>query len=88
MRFQFDFQKSKSNLKKHKISFSDAESVFYDNLAIHQEDINSEGELRFVAIGMGCDGQILVVVYTQRGDEIRLISVRKATRNEVKCYER
>ena len=87
MRFQFDPEKAESNIKKHKISFADAESVFYDDLAIHQEDLDSEGESIFVAIGMGCVGQILVVIYTQRGDEIRLISARKATRNEVKCYE-
>jgi len=87
MRFQFDPEKAESNLKKHNVSFADAESVFYDDLAIHQEDLDSEGETRFVAVGMDCVGQILVVIYTQRDDEIRLISARKATRNEVKCYE-
>ncbi len=40
------------------------QKVFYDDLAIHQEDLDSEGETRFVAIGMGCIGQILVAVYT------------------------
>ena len=87
MRFQFDPEKAESNLKKHNVSFADAESVFYDDLAIHQEDLDSEVETRFVAVGMDCVGQILVVIYTQRDDEIRLISARKATRNEVKCYE-
>ena len=87
MRFQFDPEKAESNLKKHNVSFADAESVFYDDLTIHQEDFDSEGETRFVAVGMDCVGQILVVIYTQRDDEIRLISARKATRNEVKCYE-
>jgi uncharacterized DUF497 family protein len=87
MRFQFDPEKAESNIKKHNVSFSDAEGVFYDDSAIHQEDLDSEGETRFVAIGMDCVGQILVVIYTQRDDEIRLISARKATRNEVKCYE-
>ena len=69
MRFQFDPEKGESNIKKHNISFADAESVFYDDLAIHQEDLDSEGEQRFVAIGIGNIGQILVVVYTQRADE-------------------
>jgi len=87
VRFQFDRTKAKSNLKKHKVSFADAEGVFYDPLAIHAEDHDSEGESRFIAIGMGSAGQILVVVYTHRGDEIRLISVRCATRKEVKYYE-
>jgi uncharacterized DUF497 family protein len=87
MRFQFDQEKAKSNLKKHKVSFADAEGVFYDPLAIHDEDIDSEGESRFIAIGMGCNSQILVVIYTQKNNIIRLISARKATYNEVKCYE-
>ena len=51
------------------------------------EDTNSKGEPRFVAIGMGSAGQILIVVYTFRGEEIRLISARRAIRKEVKCYE-
>ena len=87
MRFQFDPKKAKNNLKKHGISFADAESVFYDDLAIHLEDISSEGELRFIVIGMSSAGQVLVIVYTNRGDEIRLISARKATHREVKSYE-
>ena len=87
MRFQFDPKKAKNNLKKHGISFADAEGVFYDDLAIHLEDISSEGELRFIVIGMSSTGQILVIVYTNRGDEIRLISARKATHKEVKSYE-
>jgi uncharacterized DUF497 family protein len=86
MRFQFDPTKAKSNLKKHKVSFADAEGVFYDRLAIHSEDPYSEEE-RFIAVGVGSASQILVVVYTFRGDEIRLISVRRATRQEVKEYE-
>jgi len=87
MIFQFDPEKAEINERKHNVSFADAESVFYDDLAIHQEDLDSEGEVRFVSIGMGCIGQILVIIYTQRDDEIHLISARKATRNEVKCYE-
>ena len=59
MRFQFDPKKAK---KKHGISFADAEGVFYDDLAIHLEDISSEGELRFIVIGMSSTGQILVIV--------------------------
>jgi uncharacterized DUF497 family protein len=87
MKFQFDPAKAKSNLKKHKVSFADAEGVFYDPLAIHREDPDSEDEERFIAVGMGSTSQILVVVYTFRGEEIRLISVRRATEREVKEYE-
>jgi uncharacterized DUF497 family protein len=87
MRFQFDPTKAKSNLKKHNVSFADAEGVFYDHLAVHIEDTDSKEEPRFIAIGMGSAGQILVVVYTFRGEEVRLISARRAIRKEVKCYE-
>ena len=87
MRFQFDPAKAAGNLKKHGVSFADAEGVFYDPLAIHQLDPDSDDEERFVAIGMGSAGTVLVVVYTLRGEEIRLISARYATRHEVKSYE-
>ena len=87
MKFQFDPAKAKSNLRKHGVSLADAEGVFYDILAIHMEDPYAEGEQRWVAVGIGSASQILVVVYTFRGDEIRLISVRRATRHEVKDYE-
>ena len=88
MRFQFDPKKAATNLKKHGVSFADVEGVFHDPLAIHREDPDTEDEERFIAVGMGSAGDILVVVYTLRGDEIRLISARHATRNEVKDYER
>lgn len=86
-RFQYDSAKAVSNLKKHRISFADAEGVFYDPLAIHQLDPDSENEERFVRIGEGSAGTILVVIYTLRGEEVRLISARRATRHEVKSYE-
>ena len=87
MRFQYDPAKAASNLKKHSVTFADAEGVFFDPLTIHQLDPDFDDEERFVAIGMGSAGIILVVVYTLRGKEIRLISVRRATRHEVKHYE-
>ena len=87
MRFQYDPAKAASNLKKQGVSFADAEGVFFDPLAIHQLDPDSEDEERFVAVGMGSAGIILVVIYTLRNEEIRLISARRATRHEVKSYE-
>lgn len=87
MRFQYDPSKAASNLRKHGVSFADAEGVFLDPLAIHQLDPDSQDEERFVAVGMGSAEIILVVVYTLRGEEIRLISARRATRREVKSYE-
>jgi uncharacterized DUF497 family protein len=87
VRFQFDPAKAAGNLKKHGISFADAEGVFFDPLALHQLDPDSADEERFVAVGKGSADIILVVVYTLRGEDIRLISARRATRNEVKSYE-
>ncbi len=87
MRFQFDTTKAAKNLKKHGVSFSDAEGLFFDPLAIHRGDPDAEGEERFIAVGLGSAGQVLVVVYTCRGDQIRVISARRATRREVRDYE-
>jgi uncharacterized protein len=87
MRFHFDPAKAANNLRKHGVSFADAEGVFFDPLAIHREDPDAEGEERFVAVGLGSAGQCLVVVYTLRDDEIRVISVRRATRREARDYE-
>ncbi len=86
MRFQFDATKAAANHKKHGVSFADAEGVFADPLAAHQADPDSESEERFVALGLGSAGQVLVVIYASRGNDIRLISARQATRREVKAY--
>lgn len=87
MRFQFDPKKSAANLRKHGVSFVDVEGVFCDPLAIHRNDPDAKGEERFVVVGMESAGRVLVVVYTLRGGEIRIISARRATPKEVKHYE-
>ena len=87
MAFRCDPTKAALNIKKHGVSFSDAEGVFYDPLAIHLPDPDAEGEERFVALGLGSAGELLVVVYTLCDDEIRLISARRATRKEIRNYE-
>ena len=69
------------------MSFADAEGVFFDPLAMHQEDPDAKDKERFIAVVMGSAGQILVVAYTLRGNDIRLISARRATRREVRDYE-
>ena len=84
--FQFDPAKARSNFEKHGVSFADAEGVFEDALAIHRPDPDAEGEERFLVVGLGSGGVILVVVYTLRGEAIRLISARRADRREVKDY--
>lgn len=78
---QWDNEEAAANLNKHGIDFADAVLVFSDDLAI------TITEERFITIGVDAFGRVLVVVYTWREDEIRLISARKATRHERKQYE-
>ena len=63
-------------MRKHGVSLADAESVFQDPLALHREGPDTEGEARFVAIGVANDGVTLVLVYTIHREVIRLISSR------------
>lgn len=86
MVYQWDKDKASANLRKHGIDFADAVSVFSDDLAITIPDERFDEE-RFVTIGVDAFGRVLVVVYTLRDDEIRIISARKATRQERQQYE-
>ena len=83
----WDSGKARSNLRKHGISFSDAETVFYDRLAVSMEDRNAEGEDRYLTVGSDALNRILVVCYTYRNMKVRLISARRATKFERKAYE-
>jgi uncharacterized protein len=86
--FEWDHNKAKSNFAKHGVSFDEASTVFKDALAITIGDpIHSDAEDRFVVIGCSHRNRILVVVHTDRGDRIRIISARPATRKERNCYE-
>ena len=87
MRFKHDPGKATANLGKHGVAFADAEGVFEDPLAVTVEDPDAEGEQRFVSIGLGNAGELLVVVWTERDGECRPISVRRPTRKERKAYE-
>jgi len=87
VRFRADPAKAASNLRKHGVSFADAEGVLQDPLAVTVEDPDAEGEQRFISIGLGSAGELLVVVWTERDDECRVISARRATRKERKQYE-
>ena len=89
IRFEWDFEKAEINLKKHKVSFEEAESVFYDPNAISISDPeHSDEEDRFIILGVSNKSKILVVCHCYRvNDEvIRIISARKATTNEKKQY--
>jgi uncharacterized DUF497 family protein len=85
MGFEWDHNKATSNLKKHGIDFADAVTVFDDLNAVTINDPDHNEE-RFVTIAMDAYGRILVVVYTWRGNVVRLISARKATKYERKQY--
>lgn len=88
MQIIWDSEKAKENRSKHGVAFPDAESVLFDPQAITREDEQAEGEQRFVTVGLDALGRVLVVVYTYRGERVRLISARKATRNESRVYAR
>jgi uncharacterized DUF497 family protein len=83
---EFDTAKEKSNLRKHKVSFAQAEEVLNDPMAITIEDADSEGEQRFSTLGADATGRILVVIHTPRGNQTRLISARKASKGEAEQY--
>ena len=87
MRIRWDPLKAESNIRKHKVRFSDAESVLFDSAARTREDEDARDEQRFVTIGRDSLDRILVVAYTYRGEEIRMISARRATPRERKNYE-
>ena len=87
MEVEWDPNKAAINLQKHSVRFSDAESVLFDPNALSFEDTTAQGEPRFIAIGMDHLWRLLVVVYTDRGNRVRLISARSATRSERQKYE-
>ena len=88
MSFEWDVEKARTNARKHHVEFGDAVAVFDDGSAVTISDSDPEDEERWVTVGTDVFGRILVVVYTWRGDNIRLISARKATRRERAEYER
>ncbi len=83
---EFDPSKAKANLTKHRVSFAHAEQALRDPLAITIEDPDAEAERRFVTLGTDALGRVLIVVHTPRGNRIRLISARKASRSEREQY--
>lgn len=87
MPYQWDSAKARRNLQKHGVDFADAAGVFEDEQALTIEDPSSDDERRWISVGMDTLGRVLVVVYTWRGDTIRLISARPATPRERQQYE-
>ena len=86
--FEWDQVKARTNARKHKVTFEEAVSVFSDPLLVtFPDEEHSDVEERFISIGRSERGRILLVVHTNFGDAIRLISCRKATAGERKSYE-
>jgi len=88
LEFEWDDEKARSNVKKHRVSFEEAETAFTDPMALTMfDDEHSVDEDRFVLIGESERRRLLVVSYTERGDRFRIISARVANRHEKKQYE-
>lgn len=89
IRFEWDAKKNKLNIQKHKVSFEEAKTVFYDeNARIIADPEHSQTEDRFIILGLSASLKLLVVChcYRQAVEIIRIISARKATKNETKYY--
>jgi uncharacterized DUF497 family protein len=89
IKFEWSPAKASANLDKHGVSFEEAQSIFYDDFAVQFfDEENSQDEDRFLMLGMSSGARLLIVCHCEReeGDVIRLISARKATRNERQHY--
>ena len=88
LRFVWDRDKAAANLRKHGVDFEEAATAFGDPLSITIPDPDhSIGEERWLLVGQSGAGRLLVVAHTERGDEIRLVTARLATRGERDNYE-
>jgi hypothetical protein len=88
LQFEWDRRKAAANLKKHGVPFSEAATVFGDPLSLTFPDPDhSLGEERCITLGMSHNRHLLLVSHADRGEAIRIISARHATRKERSCYE-
>jgi uncharacterized protein len=88
LRFTWDPKKAAANLRKHRVAFPEAATAFADPLSVTIPDPeHSQAEDRFILLGQSERGRLLVVAHTERGDTLRLISARLATRPERRDYE-
>ena len=88
-KFEWDFRKAAENLAKHAVSFEEAQTAFTDPLGSITDDPrhSTTGEPREILIGRSSRGRLVVVMFTERGDAVRIISARQATRLERNHYE-
>jgi uncharacterized DUF497 family protein len=88
MEIEFDPDKAKANPMNHEgVTFEEAKPVLLDPYALTKEDLDTQGEQRFVTLGMGGKGRILVTVWTLGDDRVRIISAWKANQIQRRCYE-
>lgn len=85
--YEWDPAKARANFAKHGVRFADAATVLEDDFALTMRDPFSEDEERWVTVGRDARGRLLIVVYTWRGESVRLISARLATPRETNQYE-
>jgi uncharacterized DUF497 family protein len=89
LEFKWDPKKAASNLRKHRVSFEEAASVFKDLLAtVYEDPDHSVRERRYLTIGTSEQGRLLHIAYAHRGARIRIINARKLTRRERDLYEK
>ena len=86
MNVEYDLAKAESNFRKHGVSFDEAASALLDENALVMEDIDSKNENRWILVGLGSEARLLTVIYTVRGEIVRIISARKATNKEANYY--
>ncbi len=87
MESEWDPAKARANFTKHGVRFADAVTALEDDSALTIRDLSSEDEERWVTMGLDTSARLLVVVYTWRGERVRLISARQATPDERRQYE-
>jgi len=83
--FAWDEAKRRANLRKHGIDFADAEKIFRGLTLTAEDDREDYGERRFLTLGL-LEDQVVSVTHTERGEDIRIISIRKATKHEARFY--
>jgi len=85
MRFEWDEAKRRSNLTRHGLDFIDVERVFAENTFTRSDDRFDYGEIRYYTLGM-VDGRVVAITHTETDEVTRVISFRKATKNEEEIY--
>jgi uncharacterized DUF497 family protein len=85
--YEWDPRKAASNARKHRVSFTEACTIFRDPLAVtYQDPDHSIGERRFITIGLSSGGHVLLVAHAENDARVRIISARRATRRESHAY--